>query len=137
MITGKGGLDAPNVVVIDFGLASGFHAEQMAGGTPGYMPPEVWQMGLWTPKGDTFSMGVTFYSMITFKKGGPFVQGATTMDMVKFMTLRGQLPPPTGILQRSPALNQMITKMLSNNFLQRPIIAKVLQDPWMQQQSDE
>ena len=63
------------MVVIDFGLASGFNGAAMAGGTPGYMPPEVWTSGLWTPQGDTFAMGVTFYRMITFGRQ-PFGEGA-------------------------------------------------------------
>ncbi|OLQ06823.1 Calcium-dependent protein kinase 1 [Symbiodinium microadriaticum] len=46
-----------NVVVIDFGLARDFRkGSSGVMGTPGYMPPEVWTKGVWTCKGDIFSM---------------------------------------------------------------------------------
>jgi serine/threonine protein kinase len=136
MISSKDNFQSPNVVVIDFGLAQGFGAGSMPGGTPGYMPPEVWQCGLWTPKGDTFAMGVTFYSMITMQ-GSPFVRGATSIDHVKMITMQCRLPPPSGHLAspQGRALNTMITRMLSRDFHSRPTMAQVLQDPWMRQAS--
>ena len=44
--------ETPAIVLIDFGLAYHFHATSALSGTPGYIPPEVWVEGLWTPKGD-------------------------------------------------------------------------------------
>merc|ERR1719217_1428577 len=93
-----GSLQAPNVVVIDFGLARGTHTGAMAGGTPGYMPPEVWSQGLWTPKGDTFAMGVTFWTMITMQGCGPFTMNARSIEDVQALTMRCQLPQVRGHL---------------------------------------
>jgi len=137
MISSKGNFQNPNVVVIDFGLAQGFSAGQMAGGTPGYMPPEVWQMGLWTPKGDTFAMGVTFYSMIMMGQGGPWTQNAQSIEQVTANTVRCMMPPPQGYFQRSPALYRMVSRMLNRDFHARPNIGAVLDDPWMKSASGD
>lgn len=133
MISSKDNWTAPNVVVIDFGLAQNFNAGSMAAGTPGYMPPEVWSAGLWTPKGDTFAMGVTFYTMITFGRR-PFSEGATSIEQIKAITANCRLPSPKPPqLQQMPLLNALLERMLARDFHQRPVIAKVLEDPWFSQ----
>merc|ERR1719401_145451 len=45
MISGKENFHSPNVVVIDFGCAKCFHESTQVCGTPGYIPPEVWERG--------------------------------------------------------------------------------------------
>merc|ERR1719215_946436 len=56
----------PRVVLIDFGLSASFlGGSRGVCGTPGYIPPETWQTGIWHPRGDTFSMGVTFFQLMT------------------------------------------------------------------------
>lgn len=137
MISSKDNYREPNVVVIDFGLAQDFGAGSMPGGTPGYMPPEVWSQGLWTPKGDTFAMGVMFWTMITMQGSGPFSMGARSVEEVTARTMQCSIPRVGGHLA-SPAgrnMNAMITRMLGKQFQTRPTIAQVLQDPWMKSAS--
>jgi len=68
MITTDEGYADPSIVVIDFGLARNFASRAGSGGTPGYMPPEVWKEGPWTPKGDIFSLGVLIYQLFSCGK---------------------------------------------------------------------
>lgn len=134
MISSKAEFQKPNVVVIDFGLSQGFSGGARAAGTPGYMPAEVLQFGLWTPKGDTFSMGVTFYSMCTTGQS-PFYYNCQSAEQVTQLVMQGRMPPTHPTLQRIPALNQMLTRMLCRDFHQRPTIARVLEDPWLKNAS--
>eukprot|EP00928_Gymnodinium_smaydae_P043224 TRINITY_DN29009_c0_g1_i2.p1 TRINITY_DN29009_c0_g1~~TRINITY_DN29009_c0_g1_i2.p1 ORF type:complete len:743 (+),score=185.27 TRINITY_DN29009_c0_g1_i2:163-2229(+) len=128
MVSGKDQLANPNIVLIDFGLASVF--TKGAGGvkgTPGYMPPEVWQLGLWTPKGDTFSLGVMFYRMATFGAFSPF--GGQTIDEIKMKTLRGALPRPSPFAHK-PLFDSLIKRMLTFDFRGRASVKAVSEDPW-------
>merc|ERR1719440_2057779 len=55
----------PEVVIIDFGLLQTAASDvALVSGTPGYIPPEVWETGRWYPGGDMFSMGVVVMQMI-------------------------------------------------------------------------
>merc|ERR1719160_1761995 len=55
----------PEIVIIDFGLAQhDAEQKQQICGTPGYIPPETWQMQKWIPKGDVFSMGVLMIQLV-------------------------------------------------------------------------
>merc|ERR1719375_2042743 len=87
MVKTKGDMMEPQLVLIDFGLANNFSGGLVAGGTPGYIPPETWQKQYWVPKGDVFSMGVIFFQVL----GGVdqlFVgaMGARTMEDVAQFT---------------------------------------------------
>ncbi|CAE7854384.1 CPK1, partial [Symbiodinium sp. KB8] len=81
MISGDTDWLNPNVVVIDFGLARDFRkGSSGVMGTPGYMPPEVWTKGVWTCKGDIFSMGVLFYNMYCLHQRRAF-EGQTVQQL--------------------------------------------------------
>merc|ERR1719446_278614 len=55
----------PQLVIIDFGLAQHDADEKrQICGTPGYIPPETWQMQKWYPTGDVFSMGVAMLQLV-------------------------------------------------------------------------
>eukprot|EP00408_Alexandrium_pacificum_P051245 CAMPEP_0171247922 /NCGR_PEP_ID=MMETSP0790-20130122/48746_1 /TAXON_ID=2925 /ORGANISM="Alexandrium catenella, Strain OF101" /LENGTH=77 /DNA_ID=CAMNT_0011715349 /DNA_START=30 /DNA_END=260 /DNA_ORIENTATION=- len=57
---------APEIVLIDFGVSKAM-AEDDNGkvyGTPGYIPPETFEMKMWFPGGDVFSMGVCVLQVI-------------------------------------------------------------------------
>jgi len=112
------------VVVIDFGLANLFMKRTRPGGTPGYMPPEVWDYGLWTPKGDVFSIGVMIYSMRVGKQ--PFVEGCRTLEEVQQCTREYGPQMPKGSLQ----LRTLVDHMLDKSFHTRPAIGKVMDDKW-------
>lgn len=52
--------------IIDFGFAEKINNEELKSraGTPGYLPPELFKQKPYTDKGDIFSLGVIFYSLI-------------------------------------------------------------------------
>eukprot|EP00928_Gymnodinium_smaydae_P078617 TRINITY_DN62730_c0_g1_i1.p1 TRINITY_DN62730_c0_g1~~TRINITY_DN62730_c0_g1_i1.p1 ORF type:complete len:764 (+),score=182.02 TRINITY_DN62730_c0_g1_i1:90-2294(+) len=124
MITGETDWHQPQVVVIDFGLANAFTSMSQPGGTPGYMPPEVWEFGLWTPRGDVFSIGVMLFSMRTGTS--PFVDGASTIEDVRDFTMTRAPSMQLG----TDSLKTLVMSMLSKSFQQRPSIAMVLEDSW-------
>jgi serine/threonine protein kinase len=54
------------IKLVDFGFAELINERELVSkaGTPGYIPPEVFKMMPYTAKGDVFSIGVIFYSVI-------------------------------------------------------------------------
>lgn len=130
MITGKADWHAPQIVVIDFGLAHEFTTRSYPGGTPGYMPPEVWDHGLWTPKGDVFSLGVMLFSMRTGQQ--PFTEGCTSLEQVQQCTREKTPQMRVGL----PALQCLVASMLDKDFRSRPVVARLLEDPWFSSAND-
>jgi len=124
MVTGESDWDAPQVVVIDFGLASKFNASSTPGGTPGYIPPEVWKFGLWTPRGDVFSLGVMLFSMV--EGDNPFTHGAHTMHGVKKRTCKKN---PT-LQYGSHSFKTLVYAMIQKSLADRPTVARLIEDPW-------
>mmetsp|Transcript_65773 Transcript_65773/g.183208 ORF Transcript_65773/g.183208 Transcript_65773/m.183208 type:complete len:776 (+) Transcript_65773:72-2399(+) len=124
MIAGKEDWHAPQVVVIDFGLSNNFNSKSRAGGTPGYMPPEVWEYGLWTPKGDVFSLGVMFYSMRTGRS--PFTEGCSSIEDVRVLTMKTKPEMQLG----TPHMKELTMGMLEKSFHKRLAISTVMADPW-------
>jgi serine/threonine protein kinase len=84
----------PEVVLIDFGIVQAGHAKRTAiYGTPGYIPPEVWDTRTWTPAGDAFSLGVVILQMVIGKvpdrsvpSYGVFTENAKNYADVKVAT---------------------------------------------------
>lgn len=124
MIAGREDWHEPQVVVIDFGLSNSFSSQSHPGGTPGYMPPEVWEYGLWTPKGDVFSIGVMLFTMRTGTS--PFVEGARSIEQVKAFTSSKQLEMTMG----SAFLKALTLSMLAKNFQLRPSVSAAMQNDW-------
>jgi serine/threonine protein kinase len=63
-----GNYHEPEVVLIDFGIVQAADAKRTAiYGTPGYIPPEVWDTRTWTAKGDAFSLGVVILQIMIDK----------------------------------------------------------------------
>ena len=58
-----------DTVILDFGFAEKINRERLISkaGTPGYIAPEVFDNNPYTDKGDVFSLGVIFYSMVSGK----------------------------------------------------------------------
>eukprot|EP00929_Paragymnodinium_shiwhaense_P064766 TRINITY_DN32489_c0_g1_i1.p1 TRINITY_DN32489_c0_g1~~TRINITY_DN32489_c0_g1_i1.p1 ORF type:complete len:927 (+),score=185.54 TRINITY_DN32489_c0_g1_i1:99-2879(+) len=132
MLVNETNMNAPNVVVIDFGISKGFtSAGKYEAGTPGYMPPEVWRSGMWTPKGDSFSFAVMMYRMVAGRL--PFGEGVTTLEEMKRETLQFVAPTPDSNLAAAPALWELVVQMLKPNPLERPTMAQVLKAPWFSQ----
>uniref|UniRef100_A0A7S1QET2 Non-specific serine/threonine protein kinase n=1 Tax=Alexandrium catenella TaxID=2925 RepID=A0A7S1QET2_ALECA len=116
----------PQVIVIDFGLANKFCSKSRGGGTPGYMPPEVWDHGLWTPRGDMFSIGVMLFTMRTGQ--APF----TPPDLkggLEEVAKRTRFDQPKMALG-SPDIQQLVHSMLKKPLLERPTLAQAIEDPW-------
>jgi serine/threonine protein kinase len=53
--------------ILDFGFAEPINRKELVSkaGTPGYIAPEVFYNKPYTKKGDVFSMGVIFFSMLS------------------------------------------------------------------------
>jgi len=120
----------PQIVVIDFGLANKFAAHSRPGGTPGYMPPEVWEFGLWTPRGDVFSIGVLLCSMRTGVQ--PFTQGCKSLEEIEDRT-KNIVPE---MEHGSSELKSLVYCMIDRNFRNRPMIETILKDPWFSMAED-
>mmetsp|Transcript_26147 Transcript_26147/g.60981 ORF Transcript_26147/g.60981 Transcript_26147/m.60981 type:complete len:1008 (-) Transcript_26147:16-3039(-) len=124
MVVDKSSWEDPQVIVIDFGLANKFSSKSYGGGTPGYIPPEVWETGLWTPRGDIFSVGVMMYAL--WAGENPFVKGCSTIEEVSQKTMKDRPALPFG----SSALRNLVYHMMNPAFLKRPVSRQVLQDNW-------
>jgi len=115
----------PQVIVIDFGLANKFSSKSGVGGTPGYMPPEVWDWGLWTPRGDVFSIAVMMFTLRTGRQ--PFnPDGRKSLDEIKKTTSSEEPVMDRG----SEQMKALVGSMLQKKFLQRPMCGQIMQDPW-------
>lgn len=127
MITGKDDWAAPNVIVIDFGLAQSFGSSTGPArtcGTPGYMPPEVWARGLWTPKGDVFSLGVLFYHIVCQR----FPFDGNTMEQIEAATKK--CTPDMSLLSGNEEYQSLVEAMLTRDLRKRPGILQVLAMPF-------
>jgi len=132
--------EEPHVMLIDFGMAKSFHGSRM-GGTPGYIPPEVWCHQLWTPKGDMFAFAITMWGIYNFCQGGPFVQNLHEaamyprqpccfpgMEAVMALTIFkpldcSRLPSGDG---GSRGLRELVQQMAEKDFRQRPTAPQVM-----------
>lgn len=75
--------------IIDFGLA-GLDLKRKMAGTPSYMAPEVIQGGVLDCRTDLYSIGVTFYKVLT--DINPFMDKDVRQIFAKQLTLRAPLP---------------------------------------------
>eukprot|EP00930_Biecheleria_cincta_P097194 TRINITY_DN88911_c0_g1_i1.p1 TRINITY_DN88911_c0_g1~~TRINITY_DN88911_c0_g1_i1.p1 ORF type:complete len:694 (-),score=146.52 TRINITY_DN88911_c0_g1_i1:48-2129(-) len=126
MISGNDDWQNPNVVVIDFGLARDFRGKSGVMGTPGYMPPEVWQQGLWTARGDVFAMGVMFYRLYCLQQRAPFT--GSTIEELQRNTC--QMNVDFQPLSNCPPFQRMVQSMLSPDLQQRPTVEQVQKRSW-------
>jgi Ca2+-binding EF-hand superfamily protein len=88
------------------------------------MPPEVWEHGLWTPRGDVFSLGVMIFSLRT--GSSPFYTGQGGLEEVSRATRFDNPQMNLG----SPAIKNLVNAMLAKPFLQRPFCDTLMQDSW-------
>ena len=70
------------IKLIDFGFAEKIVRDKLISraGTPGFLPPELFQLQPFTDKGDIFSLGVIFYALIN--GSAPF-KGGTYKDVLE------------------------------------------------------
>merc|ERR1711862_633012 len=93
----------PQVVIIDFGFAHIAGTCTFQSGTPGYMPPEAFQIGTWTSKGDVFSAGVVITQMMSNRvpvcpdggsvRYGVFTAGVHSLEEIAIATATRDLSP--------------------------------------------
>jgi serine/threonine protein kinase len=141
----------PKCVLIDFGLAQHDADEkQQICGTPGYIPPETWQIQKWYPRGDIFSMGVTMLQLVIDQipevkefdpprpgmpapppqqvKNGIFSGGS--IDQVKMTTSTMQPPLHRIPAYMSPAFKTLMNKCLQKQRKGRPTAEQAVKDAW-------
>lgn len=119
---------SPNVVIIDLGMAQATASSGMAGGTPGYRPPETNKDNVWFPKGDIFALGVTFFQLLADKvpdektgKMGIFQEGARSINDVYSFTATREPPWQlvSNVVQQAD-IDQWLKPMLAKDINQRP-----------------
>lgn len=141
MIAGKS-YDQPRPVLIDFGLSTGFMgARHGVCGTPGYIPPETYQSGVWYPRGDVFSLGVAFFQLmaglVPSKNGS--VQGALQVpgDMGALSRAAESQPLPWEYFPRNmPGLASLLEVMTERDACRRPRPAQAMTHQWFGSNSD-
>jgi serine/threonine protein kinase len=126
----------PVVALIDFGMAKWSSSDGLAGGTPGYRPPETNDTNVWFPRGDIFSMGVTFFQLLADKvpdektlRPGIFTEGAQSLEQVNYFVKTRQ-PPYYLIQSKYPGVMSWLPKMMDKQLLNRPKAPQVLDEPW-------
>jgi len=129
----------PEVTIIDFGISQSFTTDRGSTtyGTPGYIPPEVWDTRKWFPRSDIFSMGVVLLQMLTDKVPdhdsgrhyGIFTAGARTYRDVAEATKTLQ-PPIESLPLDFVGLHRLSTNLLAKSLTKRPTALQVLNDPW-------
>jgi len=130
----------PEVVFIDFGLARAMAAESNGRieGTPGYLPPEVWDTGLWFPGGDVFSLGVVVMQVLLDKVpdltgqgkgGGLFLENCFSLKEVEVAT-KTRAPPWHLMPRDMPGLVPLVQTILQKDLSRRPRAPQVLQHSW-------
>mmetsp|Transcript_67746 Transcript_67746/g.189066 ORF Transcript_67746/g.189066 Transcript_67746/m.189066 type:complete len:213 (-) Transcript_67746:75-713(-) len=129
----------PEIVLIDFGLTRAMAADEVGKitGTPGYIPPETWEGGVWFPGGDVFSMGVCMMQILLDKipntespnKHAIFREGCEGLKDIRRATQTRE--PPFHLMPQSmPGLTDVVQKTLEKNMSRRPRAPRVLQDTW-------
>ncbi|XP_057476985.1 phosphoenolpyruvate carboxylase kinase 1-like [Actinidia eriantha] len=115
----------------DFGSAECFReGEMMSGvvGTPYYVAPEVLAGREYSEKVDVWSAGVILYIMLA---GIPPFYGDTAAEIFEAV-LRANLRFPSRIFQSvSPAVKDLLRRMLCKDVSRRFSAEQVLRHPWM------
>jgi len=142
-------LHRPAIVLIDFGFLQTAAADNtMVCGTPGYIPPEVWETGKRFPSDDVFAMGVVVMQLLLDKvpphhnppycnvlPGGIFTEGASTFEDA-FEVSRIREPPFEMMPVELSGLTSLTRKLLDKKMVSRPRALQVLRDPWFASSSD-
>jgi len=124
-----GDLREPHVVIIDLGVAQRSTTQRtVIYGTPGYIPPEVWEAKNWYPQSDMFSLGVVVVQTI-IGKTGIFTENTRTYKEC-FEATRKRIPPFELMPVEFPALQGLAQKLLLKDFQCRPSASSMLEHPW-------
>jgi serine/threonine protein kinase len=122
-------LGEPEAVIIDFGVAQRASNErEVIYGTPGYIPPEVWEGKTWYPKSDMFSFGVVVTQLL-IGKVGIFTEDTRTYKDIKGAT-QVRRPPFELMLPEHPSLRWVAEKLLAKDQDDRLSANDLLEMPW-------
>jgi len=123
----------PKVVLIDLGLASTISAGGGFQGTPGYIPPETYAEERWYPRGDIYSMGVTFFELVSGHND--CVLSSADDAQERRMATRMELPwadlPPA-----FTELRELLQQMTAKDRRTRPRAKVALRHAWFNSSSD-
>jgi rhomboid-related protein 1/2/3 len=129
----------------DPSITAGVKNPPIITGTPGYRPPEVNYSNLWTPKGDIFSVGVTFFQLLTDRvpnaedgKLGIFQEGAKLPTLKKDITrITATRQVPTHLLSSEHfSVKNWLCLMMKKDRHRRLTSFQVLQLPWFEDGAD-
>ena len=114
-----------NVKLTDFGLSSTSYCNIMRTivGTPGYQPPEILAGGNYDEKCDVWSLGVCLYAMMT--DALPFNNKGNYRLLIEEA---GRLQLPKNF---SPALQDLLRKMLEVRNTNRMSLIQLQNHPWL------
>jgi serine/threonine-protein kinase len=121
--------DADFVKLLDFGIArmkfqSRITRTGVLMGTLNYMSPEQLAHSEFSPASDVYSLGVTFYEMVTGKIAFP---GDTANDIMKQVLDTTPIEPGRFRSDIPGELNDLIMKMLEKDKESRPVIKDVFE----------
>jgi tetratricopeptide (TPR) repeat protein/tRNA A-37 threonylcarbamoyl transferase component Bud32 len=97
------------VKVLDFGMAQAFGQGRVHGGTPAYMAPEQRSGAPEDERTDVYALGVTLYQLLTEKL--PFGSDGQHRPL---------LPAAPLVIPESPALSDLVQRMLERDPVRRP-----------------
>jgi serine/threonine protein kinase len=122
----------PAIVLADFGISQLRNETRektptIIYGTPGYIPPEVWESKIWRPEGDMFSLGVVIAQMLMDRRDGIFVEGTESLKQVKQVTLTRE--PPFDLIHQ-PRLRKLVMMLLEKDPANRPTAVQALSNKW-------
>jgi len=122
-------LGEPEIVIIDLGVAQRAGTERdIIYGTPGYIPPEVWEAKNWHPQSDMFSLGVVVMQLLIGKMG-LLIENTSNFKEMKEATLLRE-PPFELMPLEFPAFTGLVKKLLAKDYLARPTAEAMLQESW-------
>jgi serine/threonine protein kinase len=122
-------LQEPEAVIIDLGVAQLASVKRtVIYGTPGYIPPEVWEGKNWYPSSDMFSLGVVIVQVL-IGKAGIFTENTRTFKDVMKAT-RARLPPFELMPLEFPTLRWVAENLLAKDPQDRPSADYLLEIPW-------
>lgn len=122
----------PAIALADFGISQLRNETRekkptIIYGTPGYIPPEVWESKIWRPESDMFSLGVVIAQMLMDRRDGIFVEGTESLKQVKQVTLTRE--PPFDLIHQ-PRLKKLAMMLLEKDSANRPTAVQALSNKW-------
>lgn len=128
-------LDADgNVKLTDFGLSYALHdvksqsllSELATFGSPDYVSPEKLSFGFEDSKGDIFSLGVTFYELLTGQK--PYKKSLEDEDILEMRNSVPVLMPHELRSEISLKLSRFVMNMLNEDAVKRPEYDEIISE---------